>query len=499
MHSSLWVELLLLVPVLGAALSVALRNKPNLSYRVGVVTAAIELLLSLIVAILYNPHIANASTFDFAARYVISAPFGLAHDVAIDGISVFLVVLASLVTLLALLGARDERRESTFVAWLLLLTTCTVGSFVAHDFLEFFVFFELTLIPSYFLIAGWGGAERGRAAIKFFVYTFTGSAFLLIGILFLGIAHQHGVGGPLSFAYGDLAQTITSHGTQVWLFVMFLIAFAVKSPIWPLHTWAPLTYAEAPTATSIQLSGILAKMGSYGLLRFAVGLLPLGLVSMRPLIMTLSVIGILYGSAVACVTPDLKRLVAYSSLAQMGFITLGVVSGSQIATTGAVLLMFNHGVITMGFFLLIGYIEKSRGSYQIRDLVGLQGPAPILAALFTLVMMASIGLPGLSGFVSEYLILIGTFGVHPWWAVIGSTGVIGAALYWLWAYQRTFHGASLVSETAESDISVKGRFVMVPVALLVVVLGVYPQLLLGKITPSVQQLVAHVAPQGVSK
>ena len=216
-----------------------------------------------------------------------------------------------------------------------------------------------------------------------------------------------------------------THGTAVWLFIAFAIAFAVKAPIWPFHTWSPITYAEAPTAGSIEMSALLAKLGTYGLLRFAVGLFPLALVDMRPVVLTLAVIGILYGSMLACTTPDLKRFVAYSSLAQMGFITLGVMSGSTIATVGAVLLMFNHGVITIGFFLIIGFIEQRRGSILIKDFQGLQGPAPIMAALFTVVMLASIGLPGLSGFVSEYLILIGTFATHAWWAVVATFGVVG--------------------------------------------------------------------------
>ena len=240
-------------------------------------------------------------------------------------------------------------------------------------------------------------------------------------------------------------------------------------------------------------------MGSYGLLRFAVGLLPLAMSSVRPVVLTLAVIGILYGSALACVTPDLKRLVAYSSLAQMGFITLGVMSGSQIATSGAVLLMFNHGVITMGFFLLIGFLEQRRGTYTIADLMGLQSPAPVMAALFTVVMLASIGLPGLSGFVSEYLVLLGTFGTHAWWAVTAATGVIVAALYWLWAYQRVFHGVSVNENAAISDVSTREKFVLVPVVVLIVALGVFPKPFLDKIAPSVQQLIHHVDPSGVAK
>jgi len=499
MHSSLWLTALLVVPVLGAALCGLFAKREGRSYIVAVATASVEMVLTIIVLVLYNSHVAGAQTFDFAQRYVLAAPFGLAYDVAIDGISLFLVALTSLVVLLALLGARDRRREPSFVAWLLLLTSFTMGSFIAHDLLEFFIFFELTLVPCYFIIAQWGGRERARAALKFFIYTFTGSAFLFVGTLYLGFAHQHQTQGALTFAYGALSGTAMSHATSVWLFSAFAIAFAVKSPIWPLHTWSPLTYAEAPTAGSIEMSALLAKLGSYGLLRFAVGLFPLALPTMRPVLLTLAVIGILYGSALACVTPDLKRLVAFSSLAQMGFITLGVVTGSKIAMVGAVLLMFNHGVITAGFFLIIGFVERRRGSATIADLTGLQGPAPVLAALFTVVMMASIGLPGLSGFVSEYLILIGTFGTHAWWGVVATLGVVLAALYLLWAYQRVFQGRGEGANAQVADASGGERWVIAPIVVLIVVLGVFPKPVLDRITPSVQQLIEHVTPAGVTK
>jgi NADH-quinone oxidoreductase subunit M len=493
MHSSLYLSALIVVPLLGALLAMAVRKTDGLSFVVGVATSIVEFLLSIVVFLLYNNHLQGAGTFDFMSRHVLSAPLGLAYDVGVDGISLFMVVLTALVLALALLGARERARESSFVAWMLLLTSFTMASFVSHDVLEFFIFFELTLVPSYFIIAGWGGVQRAKAALKFFIYTFSGSAFLFVGILYLGFLHQHQTGGVLTFSDSALTSTVLTHGVSVWLFLAFAVAFAVKSPIWPLHTWSPITYAEAPTGGSIQLSAVLAKLGSYGLLRFAVGLFPLALVTMRPLFLTLAVIGILYGSFVACATPDLKRLVAYSSLAQMGFITLGVMSGSVIGATGAVLLMFNHGVITVGFFLLIGFLEKRRGSYQIKDLTGLQGPAPVLAALFTVVMMASIGLPGLSGFVSEFLILVGTFATHAWWGAVAATGVIAAAAYLLWAYQRVFHGEATGANASIPDATLSERWVLVPVVVLLVALGVFPHPLLDQITPSIQQLLHHVA------
>ena len=499
MHSSIYLTVLIVVPLFGALVAALAQKTPGLSYAIAVVTSCVELVLSVVVALLYNPHIKGAGTWDFMSRHVLSAPLGLAYDVGLDGISLLMMVLTALVLVLALFGARDRRQEAAFVGWLLLLTSFTMASFLSHDVLEFFIFFELTLVPSYFLISGWGGAQRSRAALKFFIYTFTGSAFLFIGILYLGFLNQHQTGGALSFSYSVLQSATMSHGTAVWLFLAFAVAFAVKSPVFPFHTWSPITYAEAPTAGSIELSALLAKLGSYGLLRFAVGLFPLAIPTLRPLILTLAVISILYGSLVACATPDLKRLVAYSSLAQMGFITLGIITGSKIAMVGAVLLMFNHGVITAGFFLIIGFLEKRRGSYQIKDMKGLQGPAPVFAAIFTVVMLASIGLPGLSGFVSEYLILIGTFGTHAWWGAAATLGVVAAAAYLLWAYQRVFQGKASGPNAEITDANARERWVLVPVVVLIVALGVFPHPVLDRISPSVDQLIHHVAPAGVNK
>ena len=499
MHSSLWLSALILVPLLGAVAAMMVRRSEGRSYIIAVAASSIEMILALVVWFTYNNHVTGAATFDFASRYVVSAPLGLAYDVALDGISLMMVMLTAIVVLLALLGSRERRSEPAFVSWLLVLTSFTMGSFLSHDVMTFFIFFELTLIPCFFIISQWGGKERASAALKFFIYTFVGSAFLFIGILYLGFAHQHETGTALTFAYGALATTTMSHSTAVWLFIAFSIAFAVKSPIWPLHTWSPIAYAEAPTAGSIELSALLAKLGSYGLLRFAVALLPLSLATVRPYIMTLAVIGIIYGAALACVTPDLKRLVAYSSLGQMGFITLGIMTGSTIATSGAVLTMFNHGIITIGFFLVIDFIQKRRGSILLKDLTGLQGPAPVLAALFTVLMMASVGLPGLSGFIGEFLILLGTFGTHAWWGVFASLGVITAALYLLWLYQRVFHGEAVGDNAAITDATQHERLVLAPIILLVVLIGVYPHITLEKITPSVQQIIEHVAPAGATK
>ena len=499
MHSSLWLTALLVVPLLGALVAMVWRGRDGRSYLVAVATAATELVLSLIVAGLYNSAIPGAAGFDFAYRTVLSAPLGFSYDVAIDGISLWMVVLTALTVLIALLGARDTRREAAYVSWQLVLLATTMGCFLTHDLLQFFLFFELVLVPSYFMIAQWGGLQAKAAAMKFFLYTFAGSAFMLVAIIFLAVTHQQQFGGALTFSYDALRATSLPTVTAVWVFAGMAVAFGVKAPLWPLHTWSPLAYAEAPAAAGIELSALLSKLGTYGLLRFAVALVPGAQHDVRPVMLTLAVISILYGSLVAARARDLRRFIAYSSVAQMGFIVLGVMSGSSVGIEGAVLLMFNHGVITLGVFTIVGYLETRRGPLSIGQLRGLQGPLPVLAGLFTLFMLATMGLPGLSGFVSEFLILLGTFGTHLWWALAATLGTIGSAAYWLWTYQQTFHGPLTPGEESLVDASARERFVLWPVVALVVVLGVFPGPVLHRISPAVTNLVGHVIPKGWSE
>ncbi len=499
MHSSVWLSLLLLLPFVGAAVALVLRRRQGAAYLVAVVTSAIEVALSLFVAFSYKSTVAGAQGFDFAVRHVLSNPLGLAYDLAVDGISIWLVVLTAVTVLFALLGARDRRDEGSYVAWQLLLLGCSMGCFLAHDLLEFFIFFDLILLPCYFMLTRWGGLQGRAAAMKFFLYTFLGSAFMLVAIIYLGVTHVHEFGGALTFAYGAIGQTTTSHVVSIWLFAGFAVAFAVKAPIWPLHTWSPSTYEQAPVAAGVEMSALLSKLGTYGLLRFAVGLLPAAQSTVRPVMLTLAIISILYGALVACTAKNLRTFIAYSSLSQMGFITLGVMSGSVIGTQGAVFFMLNHGLITIGIFLLVGYLERRRANVTIAELGGLQRPMPVYAGIFTLLMLATMGLPGLSGFVGEYLILIGTFGTHAWWALAATLGVVASAAYWLWAYQRSFHGAVDATNAELPDVSSRERAAVVPMVVLIVVLGVFPGPVLSRISTAVTALVTHVSPSGVSK
>jgi NADH-quinone oxidoreductase subunit M len=434
---------------------------------------------------------AHQGGYQFVTQHTWAQSLGISWLTGVDGISLFIIGLTALVTPLVLLGAPEERRTKAFAAWVLLLEGACIGSFVSLDLVVFFLFFELTLVPSYFLIVGWGGRHRTAAATKFFIYTFFGSAFLLVGILYVAFAHEAQT-HQLTFSLLQLQNTSYSGVVGMLLLCAFTLAFAIKAPIFPFHTWSPDTYAEAPAGGSMMLSAILAKLGVYGIIRFDLGLFPHASKVAAPVLLTLATISILYGAIVACAQSDLKRLVAFSSLAQIGFIVLGTFALTTQSLTGAVLLMLNHGIITAAFFMLIGFIARRRGTWQTKDLSGLQGPAPVLAAIFTVVMLASIGLPGLNGFVSEFLVLLGTFEVHVWWASIATLGVIFAAIYLLWAYQRSFHGKAEGDNAAISDLSMAERLVVAPLLALIFALGIFPGFVLHRIEPSVNRILDEV-------
>jgi NADH-quinone oxidoreductase subunit M len=344
----------------------------------------------------------------------------------------------------------------------------------------------------YFLIAGWGYDSRSYAAMKFFLYTLFGSAFLLVSLVALVFLHERAT-GVLTFDLVVLAESQSiAESTARWLFLGFAVGFAVKVPLFPVHTWLPDAHTEAPTAGSVILAGVLLKLGTYGLLRFGLYLFPEAAVDLAPLLLTLATIGIVYGAVVAAMQKDLKRLVAYSSVAHLGFIVLGTFAFTSQGLSGGVLQMVNHGISTGALFLLVGMIYERRHTRIISELGGLQKPAPILAGVFTLVMLSSIGLPALNGFVGEFLILVGTFITHRWWAVVSASGVILAALYLLWAYQRVFHGEPEGENATIPDMTWRERGVMLPLIALIVFLGVYPKPVLDRIQPSVDRLIAHV-------
>jgi NADH-quinone oxidoreductase subunit M len=430
-------------------------------------------------------------SFQMVSSHPWASSLGISWTIGVDGISLFLILMTALLFPIAVAASGDKVTDKSFVAWLLLLEAGCIGSFVSLDLIIFFLFFELTLVPVYFLMTGYGHERRGYAATKFFLYTLAASAFLLVGILALVAIHA-GQSGVTTFDVRQLASTKLSSTASVVLFLAFTAAFAVKAPIFPFHTWSPDAYREAPVAGSVVLAGVMAKLGTYGIIRFDLELFPKAVVTLAPLLLTLGVIGIIYGGIVAAVQRDLKRLVAYSSLAHLGFIVVGAFALTGPALSGAVLQMVNHGIYTAALFLLIAMIYNRVGSFSTRDLRGIQHKAPVLAGVFTLTMMASIGVPGLNGFVGEFLILSGTFLTHRWWAVVATAGVVIAAIYLLWAYQQVFHGTPGEAEANFKEITWKEGLFMAPLVAVIVFLGVYPGPVLNRITPSVDRLVAHI-------
>jgi NADH-quinone oxidoreductase subunit M len=367
-----------------------------------------------------------------------------------------------------------------------------IGVFLSLDLFLFFVFFEAILIPMYFIIGIWGSERRVYAALKFFIYTAFGSALMLAGIIALAVTHGEQT-GAVSFAISDLMTLELGQSAERWLFAAFALAFAIKVPLFPVHTWLPDAHTEAPTAGSVLLAGVLLKLGTYGLLRFNLSLFPEASVDAVWIMAILAVIGIVYGAAVAIVQRDLKRLVAYSSVSHLGFIVLGTFALTSGSLQGAVIQNVNHGLTTGGLFLIVGMIYERRHTKLIAELGGLQKSMPMLAGFFLFMTFASIGLPGLNGFVGEFLVLIGSFTTLPVPTIVAASGVILAAIYLLWAYERVFTG---LPETEENrllpDLSAREVSLLAPLAALVLVLGLYPNVLLDKIAPSTEALLDHV-------
>jgi NADH-quinone oxidoreductase subunit M len=479
-----------LTPALGA-LAVALTSKrrPEVARQVAVIASAITLALTIAIVVLFKTDTAGFQLLDHFTW--IKDP-QIAWSLGVDGISLWLVVLTGVLFPIALLAAPPHDNEKPFYAWMLVLEVGCIGAFLSLDVFLFFLFFEVVLVPMYFLISGWGYADRKYAATKFFLFTMFGSAFMLIGAI--SLAYLHAKGGPVTFDLRVLAehQGVLAKNTGRAIFLSFAVAFAVKTPVFPMHTWLPDAHTQAPTGGSVILAGVMLKLGTYGFLRYGLYLFPEASAWAAPGMVTLGVIGILYGAVCACMQKDLKRVVAYSSVAHLGFIILGTFALTTQGIQGSVLQMVNHGISTSALFILVGIIYDRCHTRQIAELGGLQKPAPKLAAVFTLVMMSSIGLPGLNGFVGEFLILIGSFLTRRWWVVVAVFGVILAALYLLWAFQRVFHGEPKGDHAKIADLSFFDGLYMAPLVIIIVFMGVYPKPVLDRIEPSVTSLVHHV-------
>ncbi len=417
---------------------------------------------------------------------------GVRWDLAVDGISLFMVVLTGILFPLAVLGATPEHSPKNYYAWIVVLEAGLMGVFLTMDLFFFFVFFEVVLVPMYFLIGRWGHGNRVYAATKFFIYTMFGSALMLVGILAIVFLHEDAT-GVTTFNVVALAEGQNWGVTAGrWIFLAFALAFSVKVPVFPVHTWLPDAHTEAPTAGSVILAGVMLKLGTYSFFRFGLYLFPEAATWFAPVMMILGTIGILYGAVAATMQKDLKRLVAYSSVAHLGFIVLGTFAITTESLTGSVVQMVNHGISTGALFFLVGWMYERRHTRQISELGGLQKSAPVFAGVFTLVMFSSIGLPGLNGFVGEFLILIGAFVANPWIASVAATGVIIAALYLLWAYQRVFHGPAEGDNAEMEDLRMSEGLVLMPLLVLIVFLGVYPKPMLERIEPAVETLIAHI-------
>ena len=433
--------------------------------------------------------------FQFVSQHLWISQWGISWHLGVDGISLFLVVLTGILFPLVIVGIDPHHNETSYFAWMLLLQAGVMGSFLALDLFLFFVMFEIVLVPMYFLIGGWGYDQRVYAATKFFLYTMAGSAFMLVGIIATVSLAQRDL-GVVTFDLVRIAEGASfSTNAARWLFVSFAIAFAVKVPLFPFHTWLPDAHTQAPTGGSVILAGVLLKMGTYGFLRFGVYLFPEAAMWARPVLFTLAVIGIIYGAIAATMQRDLKRLVAYSSVAHLGFIVLGTFALTSQAVTGAVIQMVSHGVSTGALFLLVGMIYERRHTREIAELRGIQHVAPIFAGVFTAVMLSSVGLPGLNGFVGEFLILIGSFGPARWWTVVATVGVVLAALYLLWAYQRVFHGEPDEANSTFKELTLKEGLLMSVFVAIIVATGIYPKPILDRIEPSVKSFIEHVEGQ----
>jgi NADH-quinone oxidoreductase subunit M len=418
--------------------------------------------------------------------------WGISYSTGVDGISLWLVLLTTFLMPLGVLSSWSiTKRAKPYFVFLLALETGMLGVFAALDLFLFYLFWEATLVPMYFLIGMWGYGRRIYAAMKFFLFTLVGSLLMLVAILALYFA----VEGTQTFDYRSLLGTKLSPEMQRLLFLAFFASFAVKVPLVPVHTWLPDAHTEAPTAGSVMLAAVLLKMGAYGLIRFGIPLFPDAARELVPLILTLAVIGILYGAAVAAMQRDLKRLVAYSSVAHLGFVVFGLFGGSPQGMTGGILQMVNHGLSTGALFMLVGALYDRRHTRLIADYGGLGKTVPVLAGIFLFVALSSLGLPGLNGFVGEFLILIGTFLIHRWWVVPATFGIVLAAVYLLWAYQRVFHGA--VTNEANlriPDLNFRELAMLTPIMILIAFIGVYPKPFLDRIEPSAEKVSLYLEP-----
>ena len=495
---------LLLIPLAGTILifvaRIGSRGRPDdiANARSARVIALITLVIEFIVSIgMWWTFDTNLVTWQFVVMKPWIPEWGANFVVGIDGIALMMILLTTFIMPLSVLGSWTSVREKlpAYYALLLILTTGMIGVFVSLDLLLFYVMWEVMLVPMYFIIGIWGGERRLYASIKFFIYTMVGSFLMLVAIIYLWM--QTWQAGSPSFSYDTLLRTIDVGRTAgLVLFGAFFLAFAVKVPMFPFHTWLPDAHVEAPTAGSVILAGIMLKMGAYGFLRFAMPLFPDAAMSpvVRTIIIALAVIGIIYGALVAMVQPDFKKLVAYSSVSHLGFVMLGIFALTLESVQGAFMVMINHGISTGALFFLIGMIYERRHSRMIDAYGGIARVVPMFAALLTLVSLSSIGLPGTNGFIGEFLVLVGSFKTEPIWTVIATTGVIFAAAYLLWAIQRIlFQPMTDPANARLTDLNGRELIVMAALVIPILWIGFYPKPILERMERSAAAFITLVS------
>jgi NADH-quinone oxidoreductase subunit M len=425
-------------------------------------------------------------------------PWNARISMGIDGISLMMILLTTVIMPLAVLGSWTSIRVKvrSYYALLLILTTGMLGVFVARDMLFFYLMWEIMLVPMYFIIGIWGGERRIYASVKFFIYTTAGSLLMLVGILYLWtVSANPALGLPATFDYDRLLTVAHTHQAALWLFGAFFLAFAVKVPIFPFHTWLPDAHVEAPTAGSVVLASIMLKMGTYGFIRFAIPLFPGAAMTpwVRTTILTLAVIGIIYGALVGMVQPDFKKLVAYSSVSHLGFVILGIFALTLQSVQGALIVMISHGISTGALFLLIGMLYERRHTRLIGAYGGIARVVPLFATMLVIVSFSSIGFPTTNGFIGEFLVLIGSFRTQPWYAIAATTGVIWAASYLLWAIQRILFSPLDKPENEHiTDLNVRELTMMGVLVAAIFWIGLYPEPILRRMEPSAARFVQSV-------
>ena len=488
-------SLVVFLPLAGALALLAIGNQDGRRDGVirwaALVVSLVTFAATLAVWALFDP---TEAEFQFVERRPWIPPFGIDYAVGVDGISLFLLVLTGFLTPIALVSSWGSvhKKVKAFSFFLLALESGMLGVFVSLDLFLFYIFWDAMLIPMYFLIGVWGYERRVYAAVKFILYTMAGSVLMLIAII--GLAYMESAAhGSYSFDLLELYELELPPHLEFWFFLAFTLAFAIKVPLFPFHTWLPDAHVEAPTAGSVILAGVLLKMGTYGLVRFSFPLFPNAAAALAPYLAILAVVGIVYGALVSMVQPDLKKLVAYSSVSHLGFVVLGITAINVQGIEGAIYQMVNHGVSTGALFLLVGMLADRRHTRLIAEFGGLKAVMPRLVAVFMIITLSSIGLPGLNGFIGEFLILLGAFRWDPRFAVIAALGVILSAVYMLWMFQRVNYGTVTKEENRSlPDLSARECWVIVPTVVVAVFMGIAPTVFLRPMEPSVQRLLERV-------